>query len=259
MNSHFKELNTLTDKYSKSLYTFIHKNHHLIKQIVLYDIQNFNIELKRYIECEDPCQINFIGSNLNVLKTHLKNKLPNLSEIKKEKYLTFLKDNLHKEGFNFEKALNSKYFLKKPDFYYFVRGLSQKNERLIKNNAKLKYEHLKELIALSGFKTESKNEIVNKPKAEINLSHWNDNCFALFNYLYDNYFSGEKRQLTNIWYFLKNHLNEDKYYFKMTKSNYKEYIKLNYNIILTNFDKSVYKFDDEIRSLNEMRNHFEMA
>lgn len=72
-----------------------------------------------------------------------------------------------------------------------------------------------------------------------NPNDWGESTYALFIYLFDNYYTGEKptkRKLTNIWFFLKGLGND--YPFYMTKDRYKEFIRINYNIEIKNFDKA---------------------
>jgi len=93
------------------------------------------------------------------------------------------------------------------------------------------------------------------PKFEPNL--WNNDCFELFKYLYDCYYKNTNRQLTNIWFYLKEH-GEAKYNLKATKDIYKDFILKNYRIKLTNFDKAQTKWEDKERStINDHRINFE--
>lgn len=90
---------------------------------------------------------------------------------------------------------------------------------------------------------------------------WNVRCYELFRYLYDNYYdSGKtKRSLTNIWFYLKEKVSE-KYILSATKDTYKNFIKTNYNVSITNFDKgnNTTRFDNvEVLKLNEHCINFE--
>ena len=62
-----------------------------------------------------------------------------------------------------------------------------------------------------------------------------------FKYIYDNYYKGTIRQLTNIWFYLKEYQNT-KYVLKATKKDYINFIKNNYQIEIKNFDKSINKY-----------------
>ena len=95
-----------------------------------------------------------------------------------------------------------------------------------------------------------------------NPNYWNTDCFELFKYLYDEYYKGTRRQLTNIWFYLKEYRNKDyinkKYILSITKDLYKDFIKENYGIVITNFDKAQQKWEDtEYRKLDEHRQNFE--
>src|SRR5690554_3239370 len=90
-----------------------------------------------------------------------------------------------------------------------------------------------------------------------NPNYWNTDCFELFKYLYDEYYKGTKRQLTNIWFYLKEY-NNQKYILSITKDLYKDFIIENYGIVITNFDKAQQKWEDtEYRKLDEHRQNFE--
>ncbi|MEG0927925.1 hypothetical protein [Chryseobacterium sp.] len=80
---------------------------------------------------------------------------------------------------------------------------------------------------------------------------WNKPCYELFKYLFDNYYNNKtKRKLTNIWFFLKEKQSKT-YIFLATKDMYVDFLKVNYNISITNFDKAINKYDDkDLPSLN---------
>lgn len=93
------------------------------------------------------------------------------------------------------------------------------------------------------------------PKHDPNL--WNNDCFELFKYLYDCYYKNTKRQLTNIWFYLKENGNA-KYNLKATKEQYEVFILENYQIKITNFDKAQTKWEDkEYNTINDHRINFE--
>jgi hypothetical protein len=103
---------------------------------------------------------------------------------------------------------------------------------------------------------EKPDKVKNKhPKHEPNL--WSSECYKLFKYLFDNYFDNKtKRQLTNIWFYL-NEYDQVKYNFKATKDKYKDFIKKNYNIKITNFEKAQVKYHTEYGTMNEHRINYE--
>lgn len=93
------------------------------------------------------------------------------------------------------------------------------------------------------------------PKHDPNL--WNKFCFELFKYLYDYYYKSTNRQLTNIWFYLKENRNTN-YTLKATKEQYKIFILQNYQIKITNFDKAQTKWEDkECNTINDHRINFE--
>jgi hypothetical protein len=93
------------------------------------------------------------------------------------------------------------------------------------------------------------------PKHDPNL--WNDDCFELFKYLYDCYYKKTKRQITNIWFYLKEN-GSTKYILKATKEQYEVFILDAYHIKITNFDKAPTKWEDKERNtIDEHRINFE--
>lgn len=93
------------------------------------------------------------------------------------------------------------------------------------------------------------------PKHDPNL--WNTNCFELFKYLFDEYYKGTKRQITNIWFYLKEYKSKS-YTLNATKHLYTDFIKENYKISITNFDKAQQKWEDkEYKKIDEHRQNFE--
>lgn len=121
------------------------------------------------------------------------------------------------------------------DFYknYILNKLKQLQQIETKNPDKVKNEH---------------------PEHNPNL--WNIECYKLFKYLFDNYYTKTKRQLTNIWFYL-NEYDPIKYNLKATKDEYIIFIKTNYSISITNFDKAQHKFQKEYGTINEHRTNFE--
>lgn len=86
---------------------------------------------------------------------------------------------------------------------------------------------------------------------------WNRDCFELFKYLFDNYYKGTKRQLTNIWFYLKEQ-NTGKYVLKATKKKYTVFISDGYKKTIKNFDKAQQKWEDKDRpSIHDHRINFE--
>jgi hypothetical protein len=101
----------------------------------------------------------------------------------------------------------------------------------------------------------SDNIKVQHPNHDPNL--WNNDCFELFKYLFDCYYISTKRQLTNIWFYLKENGNI-KYNLKATKDQYVNFISENYQKEITNFDKAQTKWEDkEYQTIYDHRKNFE--
>ncbi|HSD06518.1 hypothetical protein [Flavobacterium sp.] len=98
-------------------------------------------------------------------------------------------------------------------------------------------------------------EKVLHPKHDPNL--WNNDCFELFKYLFDEYYKGTIRQITNIWFYLKEY-NSKRYKLYATKDSYKFFIKDNYKIEIKNFDKALLKWEEkEYEKIDEHRQNYE--
>ena len=98
-------------------------------------------------------------------------------------------------------------------------------------------------------------EMKTHPKHDPNL--WNKDCYELFKHLYDCYYKNTKRQITNIWFYLKENGNT-KYILNATKEQYEIFILGNYHIKITNFDKAQTKWEDkEYDKIDEHRLIFE--
>ncbi len=90
-----------------------------------------------------------------------------------------------------------------------------------------------------------------QPTYDPNL--WDKDNFELFKYLYENYYTGDKRHLTNIWFYLRYDYKIGK---KITKKKYIEFISSTYNIQITNFDKGV-NYSADKSTIDDHRINFE--
>jgi hypothetical protein len=111
------------------------------------------------------------------------------------------------------------------------------------------------ILPLQQLETKNIDEVNSKhPKHDPNL--WSLDCYKLFQYLWDNYRTSTKRQITNIWFFLYEH-DKIKYNLKATKEKYTDFISINYNISLKNFDKASQKYLQEYGTMNDHRINYE--
>ncbi|WP_395047783.1 hypothetical protein [Flavobacterium sp.] len=83
-------------------------------------------------------------------------------------------------------------------------------------------------------------------KPTFNRNHWNENCFNLFYYLVGNYEKKGKIKFINIFYFLKNDVDKNKYAFSFTIELYKDFIQSNFDVQLTKFEKAEYEYIDKV-------------
>lgn len=108
---------------------------------------------------------------------------------------------------------------------------------------------------LKGTNQDDEKSENNHPPHDPNL--WNLECFNLFKYLFDEYYSGSIRQTTNIWFFLKEY-DPKEYTLKATKEKYINFIRENYQIEIKNFDKAQTKYsENDYPTLNDHRKNFE--
>ena len=84
-------------------------------------------------------------------------------------------------------------------------------------------------------------------KIEFDTKMWNASCFKLFNYLKENYHY-KKVDLISIWFFLYD-LKSEEYVFRSTKSKYIDFIKTQYEIKITNRDRSL-NWDEKKKALS---------
>jgi hypothetical protein len=120
---------------------------------------------------------------------------------------------------------------------------------------------IEELISINPPEQTNTNNTdeVKKSHPKHNPNDWNTDCFEFFKYLFDEYYNDKKRTNTKlicIWFYLSEY-NPEKYILKITKDNYKIFIKKNFGITITNTDKPQ-NYDSKVLStLHEHRKNFE--
>lgn len=174
------------------------------------------------------------------------------------------------ENLEITKADLGEYFLNE---YLFVikDSFAEIDEKIIFYLGLFYGEESKDLKAFHFYKPRLEkriNDLLGEPQQPDNVKFdnietkhdpnlWNAECYNLFKYLFDNYYKGTKRQLTNIWFYLKE-IENPKYILNATKEMYIPFILENYEIKITNFDKAQTKWEDkESRKLNEHRQNYE--
>lgn len=189
---------------------------------------------------------------LNVLPNEFRNQVNFRNKIqdyiKKSNYEKDVKDYVLQVFLSFFEPIE----IKVPNS---LRNVVEKNESY--NKAMIEgYLNFEKAMIEQQPETDKPDEVTIKhPKH--NPNYWNTDCFELFKYLYDEYYKGTKRQITNIWFYLKEY-NNQKYILSITKDLYKDFINENYKIAITNFDKAQQKWEDkEYKKLDEHRQNFE--
>lgn len=128
-------------------------------------------------------------------------------------------------------------------------------ERIYFNTSKSLIDSL--INPCSELKVELSINSIRKKHPDHDPNLWNIHAFSLFKYLFDFYYSKYKKQLTNMWFYLKEY-NSDKYTLLSTKEKYVEFVKMNYNIELKNFDKSIEKYNNiDFHIMDSHRINFE--
>jgi len=120
------------------------------------------------------------------------------------------------------------------DNLYKLLESQDKNER-----------NIKDLISSVIDEIKLANNLNKHPKYDPNL--FNNKGYELFKYLFDNFYTFRKRELTNIWFFLKECDPPSKYVLYATKDKYKAFILKNYGIKIKNFDKSQYNYINKVK------------
>lgn len=105
------------------------------------------------------------------------------------------------------------------------------------------------------------SESINKISAteiqlDYNPNNFNYDCYHLFCYLVDNYKKNGKIKFINIYYYLKDEVNKEKYSFKFIQSEYTDFIKEKYQIEIKKYQKATYDFDEQKRVLNSLEEQF---
>ena len=106
---------------------------------------------------------------------------------------------------------------------------------------------------------ELNDNVHNVEPVESNVKHpehdpniFNKDGFELFKYLFDNYYKKYKRELMNIWFYLKEY-DPNKYTLLASKDQYKAFVLKNYQITITNDEKAKYAYNDKAYPI--MNNH----
>lgn len=91
-----------------------------------------------------------------------------------------------------------------------------------------------------------------------NPNYWNKFCYKLFNYLMENYTAKEEKivKYINIWYFLKDVVDKDKYMFNLNQDDYGKYIKSRFGVEIKKFAKAELDFDKQKSILKTLEQQF---
>ena len=133
--------------------------------------------------------------------------------------------------------------------------MSKENEETItmKDDLEVEIAHRSEKPFL--FESNQSAELNTKhPKHNPNI--WNARCYELFKYLFENYYSGKKTQLMNIWFFLKSDIGTD-YTPNPPRDLYLKFIFEEYEVKITNYDKPDNWFEKHLPILKGHLSNFE--
>ncbi|MBC7845509.1 MAG: hypothetical protein H7Y10_03355 [Flavobacterium sp.] len=87
-------------------------------------------------------------------------------------------------------------------------------------------------------------------------NHFNNDCHNLFNYLVENYSKKGKVKFINIYYFLKDEVDKQKYSFNFIQDDYTIFIKAKHQIEIKKYQKAEYDFIEQKRILNSHEQQF---
>lgn len=87
-------------------------------------------------------------------------------------------------------------------------------------------------------------------------NHFNNDCHNLFNYLVENYSKKGKVKFINIYYFLKDEVDKQKYSFNFIQDDYTIFIKAKHQLEIKKYQKAEYDFIEQKRILNSHEQQF---
>ena len=155
-------------------------------------------------------------------------------------------------------ALKKLSFSKGKEGFSLLKSESSHSNLILSNKSHNNYSHLIHSHLIKVFderlNISVKDVIIDFPvkpsvikKIEFDTKMWNASCFKLFNYLKENYHY-KKVDLISIWFFLYD-LKSEEYVFRSTKSKYIDFIKTQYEIKITNRDRSL-NWDEKKKALS---------
>lgn len=102
-------------------------------------------------------------------------------------------------------------------------------------------------------KIELENESI---RENFNPNHFNFIGYDLFCYLIDNYNKKGIVKYINIYYFMRNEVNKNKYSFNFIQKDYTIFIQKNYKVTIKKYEKAKFDFDEQKRILNALEEQF---
>lgn len=153
----------------------------------------------------------------------------------------------------FYRYLNHKIENKLKDDFFKIEKVINIIENIIQNkNINIINNHSLKEIDLN-----KKPKIITKNQNNIfDPNNFNEICYNLFCYLVDNYKKNGKIKFINIYYYLKDEVDKEKYSFKFIQSEYTDFINDKYLIEIKKYQKATYDFDEQKRVLNSLEEQF---
>lgn len=236
-----------------------------LKKRSFWELENLNEEKLKKLQSDAINELSLLSDDQ--LKRYLKrldliNEFQIFFDFIKSFYVKF-EDNKHNslDVFDFKKKLEEFFYTKLPNTgefeIYFLEGLQDQLffKSSILDGLKWQIEYLlgfetEPLTPQQPEATDLNNTSTTKKDKVFDPNHFNEDCHNLFNYLVDNYTKKGKIKFINIYYFLKDEVDKQKYSFNFIQDDYTLFIKVNHQIEIKKYQKAVYDFEEQKRILN---------
>lgn len=174
--------------------------------------------------------------------------------------LLLLKNELDSDEYNFDQMSEAYKNKFKEKLFNNTLDKQSQNEFFFKAVS----EGMQQLISIKNEKIDSLIKDIFEPSIlelddELEVfdpNHFNNDCHNLFNYLVENYSKKGKVKFINIYYFLKDEVDKQKYSFNFIQDDYTIFIKAKHQIEIKKYQKAEYDFIEQKRILNSHEQQF---